>query len=39
VGIELERASDLRGLVERMDASPLDVEAVPPGSPLFAFLL
>ncbi len=39
VGIELERASDLQGLVERMEASPLDVEAVPPGSPLFTFLL
>jgi threonine dehydratase len=39
VGIELERASDLRGLIERMDASPLEVEVVPPGSPLFSFLL
>lgn len=39
VGIELERASDLEGLLERMEASPLDVEPVPRGSPLFSFLL
>jgi threonine dehydratase len=39
VGIELERASDIRGLLERMDASPLQVEPVPAGSPLFSFLL
>jgi threonine dehydratase len=39
VGIELERASDLDGLIERMHASPLDVEPVPRGSPLFSFLL
>ncbi len=39
VGIELERAADLAGLLRRMAASPLEVEAVPPGSPLFSFLL
>jgi threonine dehydratase len=39
VGIELERASDLEALLERMEASPLGVEPVPRGSPLFSFLL
>jgi threonine dehydratase len=39
VGIELEAASDLPGLLGRMDASPLTIEQVPPGSPLFTFLL
>jgi threonine dehydratase len=39
VGIELERASDLGGLLERMDASPLHAELVSPGTPLFTFLL
>ncbi|MEU7853395.1 threonine ammonia-lyase IlvA [Nonomuraea sp. NPDC049141] len=39
VGIELERASDLDSLLFRMKASPLTVERVPPGSPLFTFLL
>jgi threonine dehydratase len=38
VGIELERASDLPGLLDRMEASPLDVEPVSPGTPLFSFL-
>lgn len=39
VGIELERASDLAALLERLEASPLDAEQIPPGSPLFTFLL
>ena len=39
VGIELELAADLAGLLERMEASPLTIEQVPPGSPLFTFLL
>ena len=39
VGIELERAEDLGDLLARMDASPLHIERVPPGSPLFNFLL
>jgi threonine dehydratase len=39
VGIELERASDLAGLLERMAASPLAIEQVPAGSPLFSFLM
>ncbi|MFW6600480.1 threonine ammonia-lyase IlvA [Propionibacteriaceae bacterium Y2011] len=38
VGIELSRAGDLAALLERMDASPIRIEQVPPGSPLFAFL-
>jgi threonine dehydratase len=39
VGIELERAADLEGLLQRIAESPLEVERVPPGSPLFSFLL
>jgi threonine dehydratase len=39
VGIELESASNLAGLLQRMDSSPLHVEPVSPGSPLFSFLL
>jgi len=38
VGIELEEAACLDGLLARMTASPLQIEQVPPGSPLFAFL-
>ncbi|HEY6739478.1 MAG TPA: threonine ammonia-lyase IlvA [Actinopolymorphaceae bacterium] len=39
VGIELERAQDLDGLLQRMAESPLQIERVSPGSPLFSFLL
>jgi threonine dehydratase len=39
VGIELEDSADLAGLMERMGASPITIEQVPPGSPLFTFLL
>ncbi|WP_297548367.1 threonine ammonia-lyase IlvA [Amycolatopsis sp.] len=39
IGIEVARASDLGGLLERLDHSPLQVERVEPGSPLFHFLL
>lgn len=39
VGIEIERAENLDGLVARMDQSSLHIERVPPGSPLFSFLL
>lgn len=39
VGIELARAGDLAGLLDRMAASPLHIERVPPGSPLFTFLV
>lgn len=39
VGIELERAGDLDGFLNRMKASPLTVERIPPGSPLFTFIL
>jgi len=38
VGIELEQASDLAGLLARMEASPLSIERVPPESPLSLFL-
>jgi threonine dehydratase len=39
VGIELARPGDLAGLLARMAASPLHIERVPPGSPLFTFLV
>ncbi|MEV1166989.1 threonine ammonia-lyase IlvA [Nonomuraea sp. NPDC049784] len=39
VGIELERAGDLDSLLSRMKASPLTVERIPPGSPMFTFVL
>ncbi|MDW5596200.1 threonine ammonia-lyase IlvA [Conexibacter stalactiti] len=39
VGIELERALDLPALLQRMEQSPLQIEQVPPGSPIFTFLL
>jgi threonine dehydratase len=39
VGIELERPEDLDGLLARMGEAPLRIERVPPGSPLFSFLL
>jgi threonine dehydratase len=39
IGIELARASDFEGLLDRLDASPLQVERVEPGSPLFHFLV
>ncbi len=39
VGIELERAADLPGLLGRMERSPLQIDPVPPGSPIFTFLL
>ena len=39
VGIELARAGDLPALLDRMAASPLRIERVPPGSPLFTFLV
>ena len=38
VGIELEQASDLDGLLVRMETSPLSIERVPPDSPLSLFL-
>ena len=38
VGIELEQASDLDGLLGRMDRSPLEIERIPPESPLSLFL-
>ncbi|WP_033262187.1 threonine ammonia-lyase IlvA [Amycolatopsis vancoresmycina] len=39
VGIEIARSSDLPGLLARMAASPLQVDRIEPGSPLFHFLL
>ncbi|WP_420111947.1 threonine ammonia-lyase IlvA [Pseudactinotalea sp.] len=39
VGIELDDAAKLAGLLERMERSPLQIEQVPPGSPLFSFLM
>jgi threonine dehydratase len=39
VGIELARAGDIDALLGRMAASPLQIERVPPGSPLFTFLV
>ena len=39
VGIELEAADSLAGLLDRMESSPLTIERVPPGSPLFTFLM
>ncbi|MDO9357290.1 MAG: threonine ammonia-lyase IlvA [Solirubrobacteraceae bacterium] len=39
VGIELERAADIDGLLARFEASRLEIEQVPPGSPIFSFLL
>jgi threonine dehydratase len=39
IGIEIARASDLPGLLERMGKVPLQVERVEPGSPMFHFLL
>ncbi|MEP9363646.1 threonine ammonia-lyase IlvA [Nocardioides sp. CN2-186] len=39
VGIELESAANLAGLLDRMETSPLTIERVPPGSPLFTFLM
>ncbi|WP_184732693.1 threonine ammonia-lyase IlvA [Saccharopolyspora phatthalungensis] len=39
VGIELDRADELDGLLKRMKESPLQIEQVSPGSPLFSFLV
>ena len=39
VGIELGSAADLEPLLERMAASPIAVERIPPDSPLFRFIL
>jgi threonine dehydratase len=39
VGIELSHAGDHGALLERMGSSPLRIDPVPPGSPLFTFLV
>jgi threonine dehydratase len=38
VGIELSRRDDLAPLLERIDDSPLEVQHLEPGSPLYAFV-
>ncbi|GAA1710742.1 threonine ammonia-lyase IlvA [Kribbella yunnanensis] len=39
VGIEISRASDLEGLLARMEAAPLDIERINPNSPEFRYLI
>lgn len=39
VGIELDHADRITGLLERMEKSPMQIDQVPPGSPLFSFFL
>lgn len=39
VGIEIESAQRMPALVARMEESPLRIERVPPGSPLFGFVV
>ncbi|MET9261012.1 threonine ammonia-lyase IlvA [Amycolatopsis sp. NPDC004079] len=39
IGVEIPRRADLPGLLARLEKSPLQVEQVEPGSPLFHFLL
>jgi len=39
VGIDLEAATDIEALLARMRASPMQIERIPAGSPLFAFLV
>jgi threonine dehydratase len=39
VGIELDDADDFDDLIRRMKESPLQIEQVSPGSPLFSFLV
>lgn len=39
VGIEIDQPSDLGPLLARMERSPLTIDQVSPGSPLFTFLM
>jgi threonine dehydratase len=39
VGVELAHKADLGPLLARMDRCPLHIEPVPPGSPMFSFLV
>jgi threonine dehydratase len=39
VGIELGSAADLDGLLERMQATEMQIEAIEPGSPAYRYLL
>jgi threonine dehydratase len=39
VGIEISRPEDLDGLLNRMEAAPLDIERINPNSPEFRYLI
>ncbi|WP_020391693.1 threonine ammonia-lyase IlvA [Kribbella catacumbae] len=39
VGIEIGRPTDLTGLLDRMEAAPLDIERIKPGSAEFRYLI
>ncbi|MEI8412101.1 MULTISPECIES: threonine ammonia-lyase IlvA [unclassified Kribbella] len=39
VGIEISRPDDLDGLLNRMEAAPLDIERISPNSPEFRYLI
>ena len=39
IGIDLQEPQDIDGLLARMEESPMQIERIPPGSPLFTFLL
>ena len=39
VGVEIDAREDLEPLLDRMAHSRLRIEPVPPGSPLFTFLV
>lgn len=39
VGIELNRAADITGLLERMDASKISCEHLKPGTPEYDYLV
>jgi threonine dehydratase len=39
VGVELAHKADLGPLLARMDRCPLHIEPIPPGSPMFTFLV
>jgi threonine dehydratase len=39
VGVELAHRADFAPLLARMEATPIHIEQVPPGSPMFTFLV
>lgn len=39
IGVEIARLDDLEGLLKRMADGPLKVERIPPGSPMFHYLV